>query len=110
MTVLSIKLRAKLPETTVIAGGPHVKVYGENVLAQNEFDLAIMGPGEEILEELLRLRKSVASKAEFPNGGWCSGGIWRAQLTPRVIQVVGCRLAAIVVKAVFFNTECSWRL
>lgn len=62
---LSIKLRAKLPETTVIAGGPHVKVYGENVLAQNEFDLAIMGPGEEVLEELLRLRKSVTSKAEF---------------------------------------------
>ncbi|CUH97020.1 hypothetical protein P22_3146 [Propionispora sp. 2/2-37] len=62
---LSQKLRARLPETTVIAGGPHVKVYGENVLAKGEFDLAIMGPGEEILEELLKIRKTAANKAGF---------------------------------------------
>lgn len=62
---LSLKLRARLPETTVIAGGPHVKVYGENVLARGEFDLAIMGPGEEILEELMKMRKAATNKAEF---------------------------------------------
>ncbi|SHJ20594.1 B12-binding domain-containing radical SAM protein [Propionispora hippei] len=62
---LSAKIRALSPETTVIAGGPHVKVYGENMLAQGEFDLAIMGPGEEVLEELLKLRKTVPTKVEF---------------------------------------------
>ncbi len=62
---LSNRIREVNPETTVIAGGPHVKVYGEYVLAKGEFDLAIMGPGEEMLEYLLNLRKTVASKADF---------------------------------------------
>lgn len=62
---LSQKIREASPETIVIAGGPHVKVYGEYVLAQKEFDLAIMGPGEEILEYLLNQRKTVATKADF---------------------------------------------
>jgi len=62
---LSQKIREANPETTVIAGGPHVKVYGEYVLAQGEFDLAIMGPGEEILEDLLHKRSTVPTKAAF---------------------------------------------
>ncbi|HEY3425342.1 MAG TPA: cobalamin-dependent protein, partial [Negativicutes bacterium] len=63
--LLSHKIRQAIPEAVVVAGGPHVKVYGENVLAQNEFDLAIMGPGEEPLERLLRLRKIAKNKAAF---------------------------------------------
>lgn len=65
----SVKLAKKImevsPETLVIAGGPHVKVYGENVLRQGDFDLAIMGPGEELLEFLLNQRKTVTSKTAF---------------------------------------------
>ncbi|VBB05902.1 radical sam [Lucifera butyrica] len=62
---LAQKVREINPETTVIAGGPHVKVYGENVLAHGEFDLAVMGPGEELLEILLKLRQTAANKAAF---------------------------------------------
>lgn len=62
---LSKKIREVNPETTVIAGGPHVKVYGEYALAKNEFDLAIMGPGEEILAHLLNKRQTVPTKAAF---------------------------------------------
>ena len=62
---LSNRIREINPETTVIAGGPHIKVYGEYALAQNEFDLAIMGPGEEMLEYLLNKRSNVPSKTAF---------------------------------------------
>lgn len=62
---LSRRIREASPETVVIAGGPHVKVYGEYVLAQGEFDLAIMGPGEEMLEYLLNQRRTVPTKADF---------------------------------------------
>ncbi len=62
---LSQKIREEHPETTVIVGGPHIKVYGEYVLAQQEFDLAIMGPGEEMLEYLLNKRQTIPTKAAF---------------------------------------------
>ncbi|HWR44215.1 B12-binding domain-containing radical SAM protein [Sporomusa sp.] len=62
---LAKKIREVNPETTLIAGGPHVKVYGEYVLAQGEFDLAIMGPGEEMLEHLLNKRITVPTKEAF---------------------------------------------
>lgn len=62
---LAQKIREANPETTVIAGGPQVKVYGEYVLAHGGFDLAIMGPGEEMLEYLLNKRSTVSTKAAF---------------------------------------------
>lgn len=62
---LAQRIREVNPETIVIAGGPHVKVYGEYVLAHNEFDLAIMGPGEEILEDLLIKRRSIPGKTIY---------------------------------------------
>lgn len=62
---LSQKIRETHPETVVVVGGPHIKVYGEYVLANKEFDLAIMGPGEEMLEYLLNKRKTVPTKAAF---------------------------------------------
>ena len=62
---LAKKLKQQSPETTVVAGGPHVKVFGEHVLVNQSFDLAIMGPGEQILAELIRLRRTVPSKKDF---------------------------------------------
>jgi radical SAM superfamily enzyme YgiQ (UPF0313 family) len=64
---LAKRIRGRCPETVVIAGGPQVRVYGEHVADREEFDLAIMGPGEEMLEKLLVLRKTVKSKQEFLN-------------------------------------------
>lgn len=62
---LAARVQAECPDTVVIAGGPQVKVYGEAVLAGAEFDLAIMGPGEIVLEQLLTLRQQAADKQEF---------------------------------------------
>jgi len=62
---LAAKLKAQCPGTVVIAGGPHVKVFGEHVLETQAFDLAIMGPGEEILAQLLSLRQKISDKQTF---------------------------------------------
>ncbi|MDU4961679.1 MAG: radical SAM protein [Sporomusaceae bacterium] len=63
--LLAAKVRAACPETVIIAGGPQVKVYGEHIFAGTDFDIAIMGPGEELLQQLLALSKQTADKAEF---------------------------------------------
>lgn len=62
---LANKIKQLAPETTVIAGGPQIKVYGERVLDVTAFDLIIMGPGEEILASLLQLRKDSLNKQHF---------------------------------------------
>lgn len=64
-TLLAKKIRQAHPDTVVVIGGPQVNVYGEYVLKHNDFDLAIMGPGEEIFEKLLSLRKLSLNKADF---------------------------------------------
>lgn len=62
---LAEKIKTQCPDTVVIAGGPHVKVFGEHVLEEQVFDLAIMGPGEEALAQLLSLRKETSGKQTF---------------------------------------------
>lgn len=62
---LAAKLREDCPETTVVVGGPQVKVYGGEVLHGQAFDLAIMGPGEEALAQLLTLRRQFKAKEAF---------------------------------------------
>ncbi len=64
-TMLAKKIRQAYSEAAVVVGGPQVNVYGEYVIEQNDFDLAIMGPGEEVLEKLLHLRKLATNKADF---------------------------------------------
>lgn len=62
---LANKIKQSCPETTVVAGGPQVKVYGDRLLDVNSFDFVIMGPGEVILEALLRIRKTSQTHTEF---------------------------------------------
>lgn len=63
--LLAARVREHCPNTVIIAGGPHVKVYGEDLLLNSDFDLAIMGPGEKVLEEMIVLRRQVKDKKEF---------------------------------------------
>jgi hypothetical protein len=50
---------------SVVAGGPQVIVYRERVIENGMFDLAVMGPGEKILEDLLLLRRETGKKKDF---------------------------------------------
>ena len=63
--LLAAKVRQACPEVIIIAGGPQVKVYGEHIFHETNFDLAIMGPGEEILEKMIVLDRKVDSKTAF---------------------------------------------
>ncbi len=62
---LATEIRRHNPETIIIVGGPQVKVYGDIVLSHPDFDLAIMGPGEEILGKLITLYQQTRSKKAF---------------------------------------------
>ncbi len=63
--LLAAKVKAACPEVIIIAGGPQIKVYGEHIFHETDFDVAIMGPGEEILEKMIVLDRQVSSKSEF---------------------------------------------
>jgi len=62
---LAAAVRRQCPETVIVAGGPQVKVYGDFVLDTDSFDLAVMGPGEEVLAKLLDMHRSYPRKDEF---------------------------------------------
>ena len=48
------KIKAALPHTTIIVGGPHISSMGEETIKRfKEFDVAVVGEGEKILIELL---------------------------------------------------------
>ncbi len=63
--LLAAKVRAACPETVIIAGGPQVKVYGEHIFHRTDFDIAIMGPGETLLEQVLALSQKTTGRADF---------------------------------------------
>lgn len=62
---LARKIRRKSPETIILAGGPQINVYGEYANSNNEFDLIISGPGEQILLDLIVLRRKVPKRHQF---------------------------------------------
>jgi hypothetical protein len=62
---LASRVRSECPNCVIIAGGPQAKVYGEKILDDNDFDLAIVGPGEVVLAQLLDLRHQLADRQEF---------------------------------------------
>jgi len=63
--LLAARVREACPQTVIVAGGPHVKVYGEEFLLNSDFDLAIMGPGEKVLTEMIVLYRQTKNKQEF---------------------------------------------
>jgi anaerobic magnesium-protoporphyrin IX monomethyl ester cyclase len=51
---ISRKVKALLPDTTIIIGGPHVSSMAEETMRRfREFDIAVVGEGEEALVQLL---------------------------------------------------------
>ncbi|EGO63032.1 B12-binding domain-containing radical SAM protein [Acetonema longum] len=63
--LLAAKVREACPEVIIVAGGPQVKVYGEHVFHETKFDVAILGPGEEVLEKMIALQRQTFSRTDF---------------------------------------------
>lgn len=60
-------IKAALPQTTVIVGGPHISSMSLETMERFlEFDLAVVGEGEEILVMLLKALETGQDLAEVP--------------------------------------------
>ena len=46
-------VRQRLPNATIIVGGPHTSIYPEECLLSSEADFAVAGDGEDVLKGLL---------------------------------------------------------
>ncbi|MHA1267591.1 MAG: B12-binding domain-containing radical SAM protein [Candidatus Helarchaeota archaeon] len=58
-TFLQAKLTARivrkiLPNSRILVGGPHVSIYPREVLSNEEFDIGILGEGEETIIDLVK--------------------------------------------------------
>jgi radical SAM superfamily enzyme YgiQ (UPF0313 family) len=61
------KLKARLPQTVVLVGGPHVSSLGEETIARfPEFDYGIVGEGEHALVALLRVLEEGGELSSVP--------------------------------------------
>ena len=64
---LARRIKAKIPEITVIVGGPHISSMGPETMQRFlEFDFAVVGEGEEILVFLLEALETGSDLAEVP--------------------------------------------
>jgi anaerobic magnesium-protoporphyrin IX monomethyl ester cyclase len=64
---ISRKIKAVSPETTIIVGGPHISsMAGETMTRFRDFDIAVVGEGEEILVRLLNNLDSDGSLESVP--------------------------------------------
>lgn len=62
---LAAQIKKFSPQTLIIVGGYHASLYEEDILKDNEFDLAIIGEGEYILNKLLFMTPKEWDKAKF---------------------------------------------
>jgi anaerobic magnesium-protoporphyrin IX monomethyl ester cyclase len=63
-------VRKRLPDATLVVGGPHAAIYPEETLLGSEADYVVAGDGEDVLLELVRSLRASESVPELP-------GLWR---------------------------------
>ncbi|MHC5211174.1 MAG: B12-binding domain-containing radical SAM protein [Planctomycetota bacterium] len=69
------KVKAALPDTIVIVGGPHISSMGQETMERfPEFDLAVVGEGERPLVDLLKALEDGTELAEVPALLYREGG------------------------------------
>jgi len=77
------KLKAQRPDIRIIVGGPHVSSMGvETIERFPEFDVAVVGEGEEIIVRLLKAWREGADLASVPALIYLD----KNSITPRAIQ------------------------
>lgn len=75
------KVKIRLPHTTIIVGGPHISSMATETMQRfSEFDIAVVGEGEEALVLLLRALDNGADLGKVPALCYRDGGDVR--LTP----------------------------
>jgi len=70
------RVKAALPETVVIVGGPHISSMGQETMTRfAEFDYAVLGEGEKVLIDLLSALESGTDLEEVPELLYRRGGL-----------------------------------
>ncbi len=64
---LTQRLRASLPKSLILLGGPHVSAFGEAALKGTQADAAVAGEGELVLEQILRAYREGAGLESVPS-------------------------------------------
>ena len=88
------KIKAALPETRIIVGGPHISSMGPDTIKRFcEFDIAVQGEGELILVELLKAYREGRHVSEvrgviYRDGGVDGGGEVRLTHPPHTSTVL----------------------
>ncbi len=72
MHELAKKVKASLPETTVVCGGPHPSVAADDVMKDDAVDLVVRGEGEFIFADVLD--HLAAGRTDWAD---CEGISWR---------------------------------
>jgi anaerobic magnesium-protoporphyrin IX monomethyl ester cyclase len=67
-------LRAALPKTLILIGGPHVSAFEGEALAGNAADGAVSGEGESTLEQVIQAHQAGADLTSIPGLLWRNGG------------------------------------
>ncbi len=66
MPVLTQGLRAALPDTLLVLGGPHVSAVGMEAVAATEADVGVVGEGEIPMEHIVRACIEGGDMADIP--------------------------------------------
>ena len=84
------KIKPACPHTTIIVGGPHISSMGHETLERfAEFDIAVLGEGEQTLVELLGALDAGNSLEEIPGVIYRDGGELKStppRMTPSVLD------------------------
>ena len=76
------QIKAALPDTVIIVGGPHISSMARETMQRfREFDLAVIGEGEEPLLQLLHNREAGGDLADVPSLVYMDGE--EVRCTPR---------------------------
>lgn len=78
-------VKSLLPDTVVVAGGAHIRVYPGETLSRPEFDVSVVGEGEITFLELLR-RLEARDSLEGLAGAWFRQGDRVVGNPPRPVE------------------------
>ena len=71
---ISRQVRAALPKSLIILGGPHVSAFGAKAMARTDADAAVPGEGELALEMIIRAHLDGADFSGIPGVVWRNAG------------------------------------
>ncbi len=106
---MTAQVRAALPESLIMIGGPHASAFQEAAMAGNDADIAVLGEGESAVERIIEAYLADKDYSQIP------GLIWRSDdgtivTNPGVIPFID-NLDSLPMPAYdLIDVEAYWKL